>query len=96
MKFEWDDEKNKKNIEKHEIDFIDAALVFDNPVLEREDSRGDYGEKRFIGIGILYNIEISVVYTRRRNKIRIISARRASKDERKKYCSIYQGNPSKG
>ncbi|HTF29795.1 MAG TPA: BrnT family toxin [Flavitalea sp.] len=96
MKFEWDGEKNKINIEKHGIDFVDAALIFDNIVLEKEDTRSDYGEKRFIGIGNVNNIEISIVYTRRRNKIRIISARRARKDERQKYRSVYQGYSSEG
>ena len=53
MEFEWDNEKNDKNIEKHGLDFADVSLVFDHPVLEYEDSRKDYGEKRFFGIGIL-------------------------------------------
>lgn len=96
MNFEWDDEKNKKNIEKHGIDFADAALVFDKSVLEWEDARSDYGEKRFIGIGCLNNIEISIAYTKRRNNIRIISARRARKDERQKYRSICQKYSPKG
>ena len=89
MEFEWDNEKNDKNIEKHGLDFSDVALVFDNPVLEYEDNRKNYGEKRFFGIGILRGIEISVVYTRRRKKIRIISARRARKDERKRYRTLH-------
>ena len=89
MEFEWDNEKNDKNIEKHGLDFADVALVFDYPVLEYEDSRKDYGEKRFFGIGILRGIEISIVYTRRRKKIRIISARRARKDERQRYRTLY-------
>ena len=96
MKFEWDGEKNKTNIEKHGIDFVDAALVFDNLVLEKEDTRSDYGEKRFIGIGNVNNIEISIVYTKRKNNIRIISARRARKDERQKYRSVCQEYSSKG
>lgn len=89
MKFEWDNEKNKKNIEKHKIDFADAALIFDNPILEQEDIRTDYREQRFFGIGICNEIEISIVYTKRKNRIRIISARRARKDERQKYRLLY-------
>ena len=89
MEFEWDNEKNDKNIEKHGLDFADVALMFDYPVLEYEDGRKNYGEKRFFGIGILRGIEISIVYTRRRKKIRIISARRARKDERQRYRTLY-------
>ena len=89
MEFEWNSEKNNINIEKHGIDFADVALVFDNPILEHEDTRKDYGERRFFGIGTLQGIEIAVVYIRKKQKIRIISARRARKDERKKYRSLY-------
>jgi hypothetical protein len=96
MEFEWDSEKNDKNIEKHGIDFADAALLFDNPILEQEDSRRNYGEKRFVGIGILNNIEVCVAYTIRGKKIRIISARRARKDEREKYRAIYKKYAPKG
>ena len=76
-------------MEKHGLDFTDIPLIFDNPILELEDNRMNYGENRFSGIGILKDIEIAVVYTRRQNKIRIISARRARKDERQKYRSSY-------
>ena len=94
MEFEWDKGKNKKNIEKHGLDFVDVTLIFDHPILEYKDIRKDYGEKRFFGIGILQNIEISVAYTRRENKIRIISARRARKDERQRYRSLYKEHSS--
>jgi uncharacterized DUF497 family protein len=94
MEFEWDNEKNSKNIEKHGIDFVDAVSIFENPILEYEDVRKNYGEKRFFGIGILNNIEISVVYTKRSNNIRMISARRARKDEREKYRSLLSKNAS--
>lgn len=94
MEFEWPSEENRKNIEKHKIDFADAVLVFDNPVLEFEDTRKDYGERRFFGIGALQGIEIALVYTKKKGKIRIISARRARKDERQKYRSVCQEQPS--
>lgn len=90
MEFEWDLEKNNTNIEKHGLDFSDVAFVFDGPILEIEDTRKDYGEIRFFGIGLLRDMEISIVYTRKRNKIRLISARRARKDERQKYRELYQ------
>lgn len=94
MEFEWDNEKNNTNIEKHGIDFADVGAIFDNPVLEFEDDRKDYGEKRFFGIGIVKDLEISVAYTKRKNNIRMISARRARKDERQKYRSLFSKHSS--
>lgn len=90
MEFEWDKEKNAKNIEKHGIDFADAALIFEHQILGYEDQRKEYGEKRFCAIGILKGLEIVVVYTQRANKIRLISARRAHDNERRNYRSLYQ------
>ncbi len=91
MEFEWDEAKNNVNIQKHGIDFTDATLIFDNPALIYEDLRRNYGERRFCGIGMLYSITVSLIYTKRENKIRIISARRAREDERKKYKKLYEG-----
>ena len=84
MEFEWDNEKNKRNIAKHGIDFADAALIV----------RKDYGEKRFCGIGTFEETELCISYTIRGNNIRIISARRARKNERQKYRSIYASHSS--
>lgn len=89
MQFEWDEEKNKKNIIKHGIDFVDVILAFDHPIIKAEDTRKDYKEMRFIGIGVIREREIVIAYTMRSEKIRIISARKANEDERKKYRSIY-------
>ena len=85
FKFDWDENKNKQNITKHGIDFKDIPNVFNNPILIKEDKREDYGEKRFIGIGKLLSIEIVIVWTIRKNTIRIISARQANKKERNIY-----------
>jgi len=89
MVFEWDAAKNEKNIDKHGIDFEDAIGIFAGPVLERPDDRRDYGEPRFIAFGVFDEREIAVVYTIRGTRRRIISARRASKDERKAYRDTY-------
>jgi len=85
MNFEWDENKNKSNIEKHGIDFNDAKGVFnDINRTNSEDNRKDYGENRWIMIGLIANILLTVVYTIR-NAIRIISARRSNKKERQEY-----------
>jgi uncharacterized protein len=82
-KFEWDDNKNKVNIQQHEIDFHDAKLIFRHPMLIKTDTRKDYGEKRLVGLGLLHDAVVVIVFTRRKDVIRIISIRRANKNERK-------------
>ena len=86
MEFEWDENKNKSNQEKHGIDFNDAKDIFNDPNrINSEDNRKDYGEKRWIAIGMVANIFLTVVYTIRDAAIRIISARRSNRKERQAY-----------
>lgn len=86
MEFEWDEAKNLENIRKHEIDFADVPEMFDGPMLIELDTRFDYGEDRWFGIGFLGNGVAVVVWTERRNEaIRIISARRANRYERQRF-----------
>lgn len=85
MRFEWDKRKNTINLTKHGIDFEAAVMIYEGFVFTFEDTRVDYGENRFVSIGVVLGIEITVVYTPRRGKRRIISARRAAKEERRKY-----------
>ncbi len=86
MQFEWDDKKNERNLAKHGLSFAGATLVFLDPDrIEMVDDRKDYDEIRYITIGLVNNIIIYVVYTMRGEHYRLISARRANKDERKTY-----------
>ncbi len=92
MKFEWDEDKNQSNITKHGIDFQQAKRVFEDPnVLTYEDTRFNYKKIREISVGQLLlttqqKIIIAVVvHTDRDGKVRLISARKASKRERKIY-----------
>jgi len=85
VKFERDDEKNRINIEKHSVDFNDAIDIFQNIRLTVVDKRRDYGETRKISIGKINNNICIVVYTERKDVIRIISARKANQRERRKY-----------
>ncbi len=85
MEFEWDAAKNDANVSKHAVSFQDAIKIFEGPVLEGPDERRDYGEDRIIAIGMLDDIELTVVYTTRGESRRIISARRAHRRERKAY-----------
>ncbi len=85
MLFEWDEQKRGTNLDKHSIDFADATRMFDGPILERRDDRRNYGETRVIALGRIEGIVLSVIYTIRGEAIRLISARRASRDEREAY-----------
>lgn len=86
VKFEWDEKKSKANIKKHGIDFADVPSLFDHPMLINLDTRGDYGEDRWTGVGLLKNRVAVVVFTEREDEtIRIISARKANQYEREGY-----------
>ena len=85
MKFEWNESKNKTNIRVHGIDFHDALQIFDHAMLVKIDNRKDYGEQRLIGLGKLDGIVVVVVFTKRGYVTRIISIRRANRNERKIY-----------
>ena len=83
--------KNLINIAKHGIGFEEAALIFENEHFTITDKRKDYGEIRKISIGSIKDIVIVVViHTNRRNVIRIISARKANKEERGKYNEYFK------
>lgn len=89
MQFEWDENKNTTNIDKHGIDFLDALTVFDDDNrLEAVDCRHEYGEERIQVIGQAIPGVLFVVYTWRHGDTRrIISARTATRRERARYFS---------
>ena len=87
MLFEWDEEKNAANVQKHGIDFEEALHVFeDDDRIEIYDAAHSGEEDRYNTIGMVKDV-LFVVYTERREAIRIISARPATRRER----SIYYG-----
>lgn len=90
MDFEWDEAKNLANIAKHGIDFTRAKEIFSGPTVDFVDHRRNYGETRRAVIGMVEGREVYVVYTVRGEVYRIISARRAKRDERRAYR---QANP---
>ena len=86
MEFEFDENKNEINMQKHGIPLMRAIWAFDDPdKIDFVDDRKDYGEERRICIGYFDGSAISVCYTIRGNNIRLISVRRASKKERELY-----------
>ncbi len=86
MVFDWDKKKRKTNIKKHGIDFSELKEVFEKPMLTRIDNSEDYGEIRWISLGDLDGKIVVLVYTEKENNVRLISARRATKNENNIYC----------
>ncbi len=85
--FEWDSEKEERNIKLHKISFKTASLVFnDRNRIEFFDEKHSDDEDRFITIGEVGRV-LFVVFTERSNRTRIISARLATKEERKFYVN---------
>lgn len=86
MRYTWDEEKNRRNLELHGIGFEDAVLIFESPTVERVDDRFDYGERRVYAVRLVHDLEITVIYTDRKDdERRIISAWRAEPHERRYY-----------
>jgi uncharacterized DUF497 family protein len=85
-RFERDDTKAARNRAKHGVGFEAARAVFEDfHVVEQTDDRRDYGEPRYVAIGMVDGRLISVVYTMRSEHIRIISVRLAERRERRLY-----------
>ncbi len=85
MKFEWDEEKNIYNKMKHSISFETATLVFDDPYyVEMYDFEHSIDEDRYIAIGKVGEV-LFVVFTERKDIVRLISARIATEAERRLY-----------
>jgi hypothetical protein len=85
MEFEWNEEKRRENLQRHGFDFVDVVKVFDSSRYTIIDDRFDYGEIRFFTVGLLNNRIIAVSHTETDKIIRIISARKANKNEQEKY-----------
>jgi len=90
MKFEWDENKNKINIKKHKIPFEYAIHVFDDENrIEEYDKYHDEYEARYQIIGMVNEILFVVVTYIDDDKVRVISARKATIKERRKYYGNY-------
>jgi uncharacterized DUF497 family protein len=81
MLFEWDERKRRANLKIHKLDFGDVPDVFDGPTVTYEDDRFRYGEQRFVTLGLLKGIAVSIVHTETPERIRIISFRKATRNE---------------
>lgn len=81
MRFTWSEAKRKTNLKDHALDFRDAPEVFEGPTFTFEDDRFDYGEKRYVTLGLLWGVPVSMVHTETADRVRIISFRKATKHE---------------
>jgi uncharacterized protein len=85
MEFLWDESKRRANLRKHGFDFRDAPGVFEGDTITFLDDRKDYGEERYITLGLLRGIAVLIVHTEDAGSIRIISMRKATHYEESLY-----------
>jgi uncharacterized DUF497 family protein len=84
--FEWDATKARRNYQKHGVSFHTATKAFADPfMVEILDDRENYGEERFLLIGMADGELLSIIYSERQGRFRLITARRATKDEQDHY-----------
>ena len=81
MHFSWDENKREANLEAHGLDFVDAERVFEGPTFTYEDDRFEYEEQRFVTLGFLNGVVVSIVHTETEDEIRVISFRKATTKE---------------
>ena len=81
MRITWDEPKRKRNLKEHGLDFVDARRVFNGLTFTYEDDRFRYEEQRFVTLGLFESIPVSIVHTETKDRIHIISFRKATKRE---------------
>jgi uncharacterized protein len=91
MEFEWDEKKHRANLATHGIDFEDAIGIWDGPVLEVSSPQTHHGEERILAIGRCEDVIITIVFTWRGKRRRLISARKARRNERENYHKALEG-----
>lgn len=85
MEIEFDPDKETANFARHRVGFAGAGSIFEGFHIDDEDDREDYGETRFVTLGRIGRQIVVCVWTPRGDKARIISLRKAEKDEREIY-----------
>ena len=89
MDFEWDESKRLPNIEKHGLDFRDAPQLFDENYVEVKAKAGSGWEERFLATGVVNEKYVTVIYTERGGATRVISFRKARKNEQRRYQAVH-------
>jgi hypothetical protein len=81
MRFTWREKKRRTNLKEHGFDFVDAPRVFEGPTFTFEDDRFAYQETRFVTLGFLGDVAVSIVHTESESEIHVISFRKATRNE---------------
>jgi uncharacterized DUF497 family protein len=81
MRYCWDEKKRLSNLRDHEIDFVDAQAVFEGATFTYPDDRYPYHERRFVTLGLLNGLPVSIAHTETEDEIRVISFRKATDNE---------------
>ena len=81
MRFEWDEAKRRSNIKRHGIDFVNVEIVFAGETVTLLDDRFSYSETRFLTLGLLWGRLVAIAHTETNEIVRIISVRKATKNE---------------
>src|SRR6185503_18466217 len=79
--FEWEEARRQENMRQNGVDFVRAAQMFNNPVLEREDLNRFHGERRFVALGHVDDFYMVVMWSPRGKRRRLVSAWRADRDD---------------
>ena len=90
MEFTWSEAKRTANLKAHGLDFVDAPRVFEGVTFTFEDDRFSYGEQRFVTLGLLAGVPVSLVHTETEHEIRVISFRKATNRESQIYFAQIQ------
>jgi uncharacterized DUF497 family protein len=90
MEFTWSESKRAANLKAHGLDFVDVALVFEGATYTFEDDRFAYEEHRFVTLGLLAGIPVSIVHMESEHEIRVISFRKATRREAQIYFDAIQ------
>lgn len=85
MRFTWHEPKRASNLREHGLDFADAEHVFEGLTFTFEDVRFDYRERRFLTLGLLAGVPVSIAHTETEYEIHLISFRKATKREARRY-----------
>lgn len=85
MEFEWDEAKRRSVLAERGVDLLYAALIFEGPTLTAMDRRQDYGEERWVSLGVVDGECFIVVHTERNGATRLITAWKGGQDDLRRY-----------
>ena len=91
IKFDWDEDKRLSNIKVHGLDFMDVWQLFSGDHIIGRAKPGRNGEERFLATGFIFGIYTTVIYTMLDDVARIISLRRARRNERRDHQALHGG-----